>query len=91
MKRRPAAKTSWLSVVLIVAAVALWVLDQKRSLIEPRKPATSRVEKPAPKPRPQTPEKPADLPDGTPASRQRDHLRDLERTAKRKAVGMWAL
>ena len=34
--------------------------------------------------------KPANLPDGTPASRQRDHLRILERQAKRKQTGAWA-
>lgn len=34
--------------------------------------------------------KPADLPDGTPAARQRDRLRALERAAKRKAAGVWA-
>jgi endonuclease YncB( thermonuclease family) len=35
--------------------------------------------------------KPADLPDGTPASKQLQHLRDLERTAKRAEVGVWGL
>jgi endonuclease YncB( thermonuclease family) len=33
--------------------------------------------------------KPADLPDGTPASKQLQHLKDLERNAKRNAVGVW--
>jgi endonuclease YncB( thermonuclease family) len=35
--------------------------------------------------------KPADLPDGTPASKHRDHLRDLERRAKQSATGVWGL
>ena len=35
--------------------------------------------------------KPADLPDGTPASKQLQHLKDLERTAKRAEVGVWGL
>jgi len=35
--------------------------------------------------------KPADLPDGTPASRHRDHLRDLERRAKQSGTGVWGL
>ena len=45
MKRRPAAKTSWLSVVLVIAAVALWALDQKRAGDPPRKSETVLVEK----------------------------------------------
>jgi endonuclease YncB( thermonuclease family) len=35
--------------------------------------------------------KPADLPDGTPASRHKDHLRDLERIAKKNETGVWGL
>lgn len=35
--------------------------------------------------------KPADLPDGTPASRHRDQLRELERQAKRSGTGVWGL
>lgn len=35
--------------------------------------------------------KPADLPDGTPASKHRDHLRDLERRAKQNGTGVWGL
>jgi endonuclease YncB( thermonuclease family) len=35
--------------------------------------------------------KPADLPDGTPASKQLQHLRDLERAAKRAQAGVWGL
>jgi endonuclease YncB( thermonuclease family) len=31
MKRRPVGRTSWFSIVLIIAAVALWALDQKRA------------------------------------------------------------
>jgi endonuclease YncB( thermonuclease family) len=35
--------------------------------------------------------KPADLPDGTPASAHRDHLRVLEREAKRRKSGAWGI
>jgi endonuclease YncB( thermonuclease family) len=35
--------------------------------------------------------KPADLPDGTPASKQTARLRDLERAAKRAELGAWGL
>lgn len=35
--------------------------------------------------------KPADLPDGTTASKQLQHLKDLERIAKRNAIGVWGL
>ncbi|MCU0748801.1 MAG: hypothetical protein MUF13_04555 [Akkermansiaceae bacterium] len=35
--------------------------------------------------------KPADLPDGTPVSSHREHLRSLERSAKKKEVGAWGL
>lgn len=35
--------------------------------------------------------KPADLPDGTPAAKQLDHLKALERTAKRTGVGAWGM
>lgn len=35
--------------------------------------------------------KPADLPDGTPASKQTAHLRELERAAKRAEAGVWGL
>lgn len=35
--------------------------------------------------------KPADLPDGTPASKEREHLRELERRAKRGELGVWGL
>lgn len=35
--------------------------------------------------------KPADLPDGTPATKQLAHLRDLERAAKRAKVGAWGV
>lgn len=33
--------------------------------------------------------KPADLPDGTPSSRYREHLRELERKARKSEVGAW--
>jgi endonuclease YncB( thermonuclease family) len=35
--------------------------------------------------------KPADLPDGAPASKHRDHLRELERRAKQNGTGVWGL
>lgn len=35
--------------------------------------------------------KPADLPDGTPAATERNHLRALEREAKRNQIGVWGL
>jgi endonuclease YncB( thermonuclease family) len=35
--------------------------------------------------------KSADLPNGTPAAKQLQHLKDLERTAKRAEVGVWGL
>lgn len=35
--------------------------------------------------------KPADLPDGTPAESQRNHLRELERKAKKDGTGVWGL
>lgn len=35
--------------------------------------------------------KPADMPDGTPASAHKDHLRDLESRAKREGRGAWGL
>ncbi len=35
--------------------------------------------------------KPADLPDGTPAAKERENLRNLERIAKQKRIGVWAL
>jgi endonuclease YncB( thermonuclease family) len=35
--------------------------------------------------------KPADLPDGTPASEQLQHLKNLERAAKRAETGVWGL
>lgn len=47
MNRRPVAKTSWFSVALVIAAVALWALDQKRSADQPPKSKTSHVEKSA--------------------------------------------
>jgi hypothetical protein len=35
--------------------------------------------------------KPADLPDGTPAAKEKENLRAMEREAKRKEVGVWGL
>ncbi len=35
--------------------------------------------------------KPADLPDGTPTAKEKENLRDLEREAKRKEIGVWGL
>lgn len=35
--------------------------------------------------------KPADMPDGTPASAHKDHLRELESRAKREGRGAWGL
>jgi endonuclease YncB( thermonuclease family) len=40
MKRRPAAKTSWFTVLLVIAAVALWALDQQRAADSTGKPRT---------------------------------------------------
>lgn len=44
MSRRPVAKTPWVSVALVLAAIALWALDQKPATESPRKPATAAVE-----------------------------------------------
>ena len=35
--------------------------------------------------------KPADLPDGTSAAKEKENLRNLEREAKRKEIGVWGL
>jgi endonuclease YncB( thermonuclease family) len=35
--------------------------------------------------------KPADLPDGTPAAKEKENLRIMEREAKRKQIGVWGL
>jgi endonuclease YncB( thermonuclease family) len=35
--------------------------------------------------------KPADLPDGTPAEKQREHLRSLERKSRKSESGVWGL
>lgn len=43
MKRLPVAKTSWLSVVLVIIAAALWALDQKRAADPPEKSASPRA------------------------------------------------
>jgi endonuclease YncB( thermonuclease family) len=60
MSRRPAAKTSWFTVLLVIAAVAIWALDQKRAVDSRSKPQSRKVEKasPAPKPDPTLAEKP---------------------------------
>jgi endonuclease YncB( thermonuclease family) len=50
MNRRPLAKTSWFTVLLLAAAVVIWALDQKRALDAPGKTQTRRVEKPSPTP-----------------------------------------
>jgi endonuclease YncB( thermonuclease family) len=52
MVRRPAAKTSWVTVLLIVAAIAVWVSDQKRAAEPHSKPQTRRTEKTTPGPKP---------------------------------------
>ena len=44
---------SWFTVLLVVAAVAIWVLEQKKS-IAPPKPATSSAEKSTPPPKPKS-------------------------------------
>jgi len=48
MKSRPIGRTSWFSVVLIVAAVALWALDQKRFVEEGGKQAPAAIPKSSP-------------------------------------------
>jgi endonuclease YncB( thermonuclease family) len=47
MKRRVLAKTSWFTILLLAAAVAIWVLDQKRALDAREGPKTRRFEKPS--------------------------------------------
>lgn len=53
MNRRPLAKTSWFTMLLLAAAVVVWALDQKRALDTQGKPKTRRVEKPSPAPQPE--------------------------------------
>lgn len=48
MSRPPVAKTSWFTVLLIIAAVAVWALDQKRAADSRSKPQTHKVGKPSP-------------------------------------------
>ncbi len=55
MNRRPVAKTSWFSVALVIAAVTLWALDQKRAADTPQKTGTSSFGKHAPEPAPRKP------------------------------------
>lgn len=45
MKRRPVAKTSWFTVLLIIAAMAVWALDQKRDADSQSAPWRHPVEK----------------------------------------------
>jgi endonuclease YncB( thermonuclease family) len=52
MNRRPAGKTSWFTVLLIIAAVAIWAVDQKRAAHPHGKPPSRKVERPAPAPKP---------------------------------------
>lgn len=49
---------SWWTVLLIVAAIAIWAYDQKRALDPPAKPTASRPEKSKPAPQPKS--KPAE-------------------------------
>lgn len=57
MNRRPVAKTSWFTVALLIAAVAVWVLDQRKPPENPGKPATRHAGKPATKPAAETPQR----------------------------------
>ena len=65
MKRRPAARTSWFTVLLIIAAVMLWALDQKRLADSPGKPPPREVGKPSPAPKqgPAPTERPLSVPE----------------------------
>jgi hypothetical protein len=45
MKRGTTAKTSWFTILLIIAAVALWVIEQKQAAGENGTPASKRTEK----------------------------------------------
>jgi len=46
---RPKPKSSWLPLLLVVVAVVVWAVDQRKSLDPPAKSTSSRTEKPAPK------------------------------------------
>ena len=48
------SSSSWLTILLIVAAIAIWAYDQKKSLTPPAKPTPSRTEKPTPPHPPKT-------------------------------------
>ena len=57
---------SWLPILLIVAAVAIWAYDQKKSLAPAAKPTASRTEKSTPPPKPKaTPAAPSKSPEKT--------------------------
>jgi endonuclease YncB( thermonuclease family) len=56
MNRRPVAKTSWFTVALLIAAAAVWVLDQRKPPENSGKPAARHVEKPAAEATPGKPE-----------------------------------
>ncbi len=45
---RPKPKSPWLPLLLVVVAVVVWAVDQKKSLDHPAKPASTRTEKSAP-------------------------------------------
>jgi len=52
MNRRPVAKTSWFTVLLIIAAVALWALDQKRGADRRQQPQSRQAGNPTPASKP---------------------------------------
>lgn len=56
MNRRPVAQTSWFTVLLIIAAVALWALDQKRGADRREKPQTRQVGNVSPASKPPPPQ-----------------------------------
>ena len=47
MNRRPLARSSWFTVLLLAMAVVIWVIDQQRTLDSQAKPQSRRVEKPS--------------------------------------------
>lgn len=46
MIRRPVAKTSWFTVLLVLAAIVLWVVDQKQAIGKSPEPAAETTERP---------------------------------------------
>ena len=58
MSIRAKSGNSWLTVLLLIAAIAIWAYDQKKALDRPTKPTTSRTEKSTPPPK----EKPSTAP-----------------------------